>query len=163
MFCILVVGMTGQGKTRFIKQYIENKNCFVFDVQNEYSLSLNPNDKRSKVTDLDEKKFIETVFLKRNTICVFEEATGFFEGRLDRLLRRIVLSKRHTGNIFLFCFHSISAIPPRLMQLTNYVVLFKTGDEIYQVENKFPSLAPYFNKLKKMPNRSLLTIKTIPQ
>lgn len=164
MYCILAVGMTGQGKSNFTKNFIAGKRCFVFDVQNEYlDLSINWNENRARQTDMNEKTFVERCKSMKNRICVFEEATGFFEGKLDKDLRRIVLSKRHSGNTFVFLFHSISAIPPRLMQLTNYVVLFKTGDEPYQVEQKFPSLYPYYNKVRTMANQSFLTIKMIPQ
>ncbi|HEX7904834.1 MAG TPA: hypothetical protein VF487_13240 [Chitinophagaceae bacterium] len=164
MYCILSVGMTGQGKSKFVKDYISGKRCYVFDVQNEYSdLAVNPIADRGRLITLDEKQFVLHCTGKKNTVCVFEEATGFFEGKLDKTVRRLVLSKRHSGNYFIFCFHSISSIPPRLMQLTNYVVLFKTGDEPYQVEQKFPSLLSHYMQLKKLPNHSSLTIQTIPQ
>jgi len=163
MNCITVIGMTGQGKSTFIKQFIDGKNCFVFDVQNEYLLSTNPNESRSKDISLDEKRFVEMCKRKRNTVIVFEEATGFFEGKLDKEVRRIILSKRHTQNTLVFCFHSISSVPPRLMQFTNYVILFKTLDEPYQVEGKFPTLYPYFVKVRSMQHQQYLNIKTIPQ
>jgi len=164
MYCNIVVGMTGQGKSHFVKRMIKGRACFVFDVQNEYyELTPNPQAQRARHLELNERLFVEQCAQRRNTICVFEEATGFFEGKLDRELRRLVLSKRHTGNVFLFCFHSISAIPPRLMQLTNHVILFKTADETYQVEQKFPTLAPYFEKVRSMKTQHFLTIKMIPQ
>lgn len=164
MYCNIVVGMTGQGKSHFVKRMIKQRRCFVFDVQNEYyDLVANPMNERARHLQLDEKLFVEQCKLRRDTVCVFEEATGFFEGKLDKELRRVVLSKRHTGNVFLFCFHSISAIPPRLMQLTNHVILFKTGDELKDVQEKFPRLVPYFLKVQSMPNQSFLTIKMIPQ
>lgn len=164
MYCNIIAGMTGQGKSVWIKNKLAGNKCFVFDVQNEYTdLSNNPLASRSRNVSLDEKQFVSQCFQKKNTVCVFEEATGFFEGKLDKDVRRLVLSKRHTGNVFIFCFHSISAIPPRLMQLTNFVILFKTGDEPYQVEQKFPSLLPYYNKVKTLPPYTPLQIKMIPQ
>lgn len=164
MNCILLVGMTGQGKSKFAKEFITNKNCLVFDVQNEYTnLTVDNNSNRSRVLELNEKKFVELCKHKTNTVCIFEEATGFFEGKLDKELRRVVLSKRHSGNVFLFCFHSISSIPPRLMQLTNYVVLYKTMDEPYQVEDKFPSLYPYYVQVRDLEHQEYKLIKTIPQ
>jgi hypothetical protein len=161
MYCFLVVGMTGQGKSHFTKSYIDNRKCYVFDVNNEYNLPTHG--ERSKDISCDEKIFIKNCFLKRETICVFEEATGFFEGKTSRDMRRLIVNKRHTKNVYMFLFHSISSVPPRMLQLTNFVVLFKTGDEVYQVENKFPSLFPYYMKLKTMPHQSKFTIKTIPQ
>lgn len=164
MYCIINVGMTGQGKSMFNKRFIKGRKCFVFDVQNEYNdLSTNWNATRARCLDLDEKKFVLACKNKRSTVCIFEEATGFFEGKLDKEVRRVVLSKRHTQNVLIFCFHSISAIPPRLMQLANFVVLFKTGDEPYQVEQKFPSLLKPYEAVKKLPMYKFITIKTIQQ
>ena len=163
MNCIVIIGMTGQGKSEVVKKYIKGKNCLVFDVQNEYNLSTDNSLSRSKDIDLDEKGFVEKVKGKKNTVCVFEEATGFYEGRLDRDMRRIILSKRHTGNVLMFCFHSISSVPPRLMQLTDFVILFKTVDEPYQVESKFPSLYSHYLKVKRLPKYSFITIKMIQQ
>lgn len=164
MYCIIVVGMTGQGKSVFVKNFIKGRQCYVFDVQNEYlDLSPFPNATRARDTSLNEIAFVSNCSSRKNSVLVFEEATGFFEGKLDKQLRRIVLSKRHSKNVFIFCFHSISSVPPRLMQLTNFVVLFKTMDEPYQVSDKFPSLLQPYEQVKKMPMYQFLTIKTIPQ
>lgn len=150
--------MTGQGKSFFVKNYIKNRKAYVFDVNNEYSLP-----SVEKNISCDEKDFIKNCFSKKGTICVFEEATGFFEGRTGKDLRRLIVNKRHTKNIYIFVFHSISSVPPRLLQLTNYVILFKTGDEEYQVEKKYPSLLKYYLQLKKEKNQNKIIIKTIPQ
>lgn len=164
MYCILAVGMTGQGKSQFVKSYIKGRKCFVFDVQNEYlDLSLNPMADRARDCSMNEKKFIEACNKKKNTVCVFEEATGFFEGKTSAEMRRLILSKRHTGNVIILCFHSISAIPPRIVQFTNFVVLYKTNDEDYQVLNKYPSLYSHFMEVKKLPNHNSKTIKLIEQ
>jgi hypothetical protein len=161
MYCFIVIGMTGQGKSHFTKSYIQDRKCYVFDVNNEYELPLQG--ERSKNISCDEKDFIKNCYLRKETICVFEEATGFFEGKTSKELRRLIVNKRHTKNVYVFLFHSISSVPPRLLQFANFVVLFKTGDEVYQVENKYPSLFPYYMKLKEMPHQTKLTIKTIPQ
>jgi DNA helicase HerA-like ATPase len=164
MYAILDIGMTGQGKSHFVKNYIAGRACFVFDVNNEYQdLNTNVNATRARHIAVDENLFIKQCHAKKNTICVFEEATGFFEGRTSKDLRRLIVNKRHTGNVYIFLFHSISSVPPRLMQFCNYVVLHKTGDEPYQVETKYPTLYPYYLKLRTMPHQSRLIIKTIPQ
>lgn len=164
MNCIVIIGMTGEGKSEIVKSMIAGVPCFAFDVQDEYKdLSLNPADTRARHTELLEKKFVKQALQRINSVIVFEEATGFFEGRLLPEVRRLILSKRHKNNTLIFCFHSISAVPPRLMQMTNFVVLFKTGDELYQVKEKFPSLLSYFEQVKTLPKHGYLTIKMIPQ
>lgn len=164
MYCILNVGMTGQGKTKFCKDMIKGKNCFVFDVQNEYTeLPVSSFSKRGRDISLKEKEFIKKCSQKKDTICVFEEATGFFEGKTEPELRRIVLSKRHTGNIFIFNFHSLSSVPPRLMQFANFVILFRTLDEEKDVRKKFPSLVPYYLKARTLKIPNFISIKMIEQ
>lgn len=175
MNTIILIGMTGTGKSPFIREYSNGRNLFVFDVQNEYGsrvkyegqqpmlLSDNINAPRARHTALDENLFIKQCSMKQNTVCVFEEATGFFEGRTSKEMRRLLVSKLFTRNVYILVFHSISSVPPRIMQFADYVVLFHTNDEAYQVEDKFPSLYPYFLKLKEMPKGQKLIIKTLPQ
>lgn len=161
MYCFIIVGMTGQGKSFFVNNYIGGRKCYVFDINNEYNLPLTGD--RSKNVSCDENDFIKNCFLKKDTICVFEEATGFLEGKTAKNLRRLIVNKRHTKNVYFFVFHSISSVPPRILQLSNFVVLFKTNDEDYQVQDKYPSLYEYYLRLKEMPHQSKLIIKTIPQ
>lgn len=163
MYNILVIGMTGQGKSTFVKNYIAGRNCCVFDVQNEY-VELSATDKRAtryRNTTCNIKSFIADCKMRRNTVCVYEEATGFFQGAMAEDVRQQMISKRHTGNVNIFIFHSIASVPPRIMQLTNFVVLHKTGDEPYQVEKKYPSLFQAFLKLKDAPQYSYEIINII--
>jgi hypothetical protein len=83
-----------------------------FDVQNEYQ-DFNP------APHLDRKQFISECIEFTDTFCVFEEATGFFKGRLDEQTDRMILSARHTRNRYIFCFHSIQAVPPGIMNMVN--------------------------------------------
>lgn len=140
----------GEGKTTFIKRWIAGRKSLIFDVNNEYSGM--PTDTRkpiSRMTDLDHKAFINLSLMKRNTVCVFEDATGFIEGRLSDDFRKALVSKRHTGNVNILVFHSIGSVPPRLLQLSDYIILFKTSDEGYQVEKKYPSLYRYYCQLRE--------------
>lgn len=153
MVNIIIIGMMGTGKTTFVKSYIKNRKCLIFDVNNEYKeLSTDNRKPVSRVIDLDHKKYIGLTLQKRNTVCVFEDATGFIQGRLSDSFVKSLISKRHTGNVNILIFHSVSSVPPRLLQLTNYVVLFNTGDEDYQVYKKYPSL---FNQWKQVKELSI--------
>lgn len=150
----------GTGKTTFIKRYIKGKRSCVFDVNNEYKGL--PDDNRkpvSRVTDLNHKAFIQLCLEKRDTCCVWEDATGFIEGRLSDDFRKALVSKRHTGNVNILVFHSVSSVPPRLIQLSDYVILFKTSDEVYQIEKKYPSLLKYFKSINRKPLFSFELIK----
>ncbi len=159
MYCFTIIGMTGQGKSEFVKNLIKGKKSHAFDVNNEYKGISTTQD-----TQLDEHKFTSDCANKlKNTYCVFEEATGFFNGRIPTDLRRLIIGKRHTGNTYLFLFHSIADAPPGIIRLSNYVVLFKTNDEEPEVRKRYGKLYQPFLKLQNAPLYSKIIIKLIDQ
>lgn len=161
MNTILVIGAAGQGKSPIIQKLIADKRCFVFDIQNEYgnrtkyggqtpiNLSTNINEFRSRYVGTNMDEFLDLCAKKRDTMCVFEEATAFFQGRTEKKMLRHLISKRHTGNTSLLVFHSINSVPPRHMEMSNYIILFKTLDEMDNVYRKYSRLAPYFTDLQE--------------
>lgn len=167
-----VVGAPGMGKSEFAKKLIAGRRCLVFDVQNEYGartkypgqvplmLSINNRDARSRVIppNLNVKKFIELCKSKQDTICVFEESTGFFKGGLQRETSQLILSRMHSRNIYLFLWHSINRVPPEFMELSNYVVLYKTNDQRGNVDRKFKKLLEAYDYLQTQPNGKNLVI-----
>lgn len=173
MYVIIVIGGAQQGKSPYIKHYAENCNLLVNDVQNEYGekvkypgqkpylLTTDNKSSRSRYIGADVDKFIELCKTKKNTICVFEEATMFFEGKTSKEMRRLLFGKAHTGNVYVLVFHSINAVPPRMMESSNYVVLFKTNDEEKVVERKYSKLLPYFKELQGKKDGTHFKIKVI--
>lgn len=161
MKLILSVGHTGEGKSEFVKEFIgTTRNCIVMDIQNEYgpypkypgqtplNLSSNVRDDRSRYIGGDFDEYLNIVLNKKNTVCVFEEATIFLEGRIGFKMRKIITNKMFTKNVYILCFHSICSIPPRILQLADYVVLYRTHDEENQVKKKYPSLLKEFVEIK---------------
>jgi hypothetical protein len=163
MNTFLVIGAPGSGKTPFVKQMIEGKKCLIFDIQNEYgnrvkypgqtpcNITNNTTADRSRYTGDDINQFINLCFKKENTICVFEEATAFFQGKTAKLTNRLLINRYHTRNVYLFLFHSINRVPPGIMEMSNYAVLFKTNDELDTVERKYSRLLKYFIDLQGKP------------
>lgn len=173
MYVILVIGGAKQGKTPFIKDYCREANLLVFDVQNEYGektkypnqkpYGLTTNNKlpRSRVISLEVNEFIKLCKEKKNSICVFEEATMFFQGMTGDEMRKLIFGKAHTGNVYLLVFHSINAVPPRIMEATDFVILFKTNDEEKTVERKYSRLLPHFKLLQSKKDGMHVKIKMI--
>jgi hypothetical protein len=167
MNTIIVIGAPGEGKSEVIKQAISGNNsdkaCFIFDIQNEYGdrtkypgqtpirLSLNIKEPRSRYIANNVEEFIRLCQNKRRTICVFEEATAFFEGKTGKTMRKHLIDRWHTQNVSYLLFHSISSVPPRIMEMSNFVVLFRTNDEEHKVKLKYSKLLPYFLDLQKKP------------
>jgi hypothetical protein len=171
MNLINVIGMTGQGKSPFIHEFIAGRRCFVNDVNNEYgrqtkyagqtpiNLSDNINDVRARYTAMNKREFVNICMSKQNTICVVEDATAFFKGAQQEQTILMVTRKLFNRNTYIFVWHSINRVPPFFMELSDYVVLFKTNDQDDVVKRKYASLFPYFEKLKSMPPKSRLNIK----
>jgi hypothetical protein len=154
MYCFAFIGMTGTGKTFHVKKYIQNKkSVFVFDVNNEYHFPANnPEFLKSRDTILNMSDFLKECHLKRNTVCIFEDATGFFKGRVASSMTRLLQGKRHTGNTYILLFHSIRNVPPDIRIFLDFITLFKTNDNIYDFNKRFPGLIPSYYKLKSSKN-----------
>lgn len=170
----LICGAAGSGKSPFVKKLIgDNKRCLIFDVRDEYgnrtkyagqtplNLPTNTNFLRSRYAGRNMMEFIKICDKKRDTICVFEEATMFFEGKTWAEMRMILTDRFHTRNTYCLLFHSINAIPPRMMELSNYLVLFKTNDEEATVKRKFFKVLSHYQHLQKSEKGSSLIIELI--
>lgn len=165
MYLIIVIGHTGQGKTTWVNKFIAGKKQYVFDVNNEYKNL--PDDNRispqMRCTNLNIKRFIATAKGLRNYNIILEDATGFFRGKQSEETSQMIVAKRHTGNNYIFLFHSINRVPPELMEMSNFVILFKTNDNMEIIDKKFRNqqLTEAFLKLQKMKKYSFVEIKTI--
>jgi hypothetical protein len=157
----LIIGAPGMGKSPFVREMIgTDKRCCVFDIANEYGqrtkypgmkplgLSDVPGAPRFRYTGVDLMKFIDLCSQRRNSICIFEEATGFLQGKLQLKVTQLIINRYHTGNSYVFIFHSINSVPPRIMEMCNTVVLFKTNDEDYTVLNKYRKIHPLYAELQ---------------
>lgn len=165
MYLFLIVGHTGQGKSTWVNEFIKDKRQYVFDVNNEYK-HLAPDLKYypfMRNVDLDIKRFLSISERLESTNIVFEDATGFFRGRQSPLLIKQIVKKRHSKNNFLILFHSINRIPPELLEMCNYIVLFKTNDNLETIEQKFHNkqLNLAFEQVKRNPPHTPAIIKMI--
>jgi hypothetical protein len=142
---ITIIGYTGQGKTLTTKALIKGKKALIFDVNNEYE-GYGYCDKK-----MDKEKFLNVALQVKNTCIVFEDATGFFSGKGEDNLRRLLVNKRHTNNTYIFLFHSIQDTPPIFFRMSNTLVLCKTMDKENDIEKKASYLLPYFREVQKMP------------
>lgn len=182
MYLILVIATTHQGKSYFVKQMLTKaEKVLVFDVNNEYCKGHGKGNIGSmelgtcyplitkEEAEIPKKArfygkyqdFLEIAKDVTNTYIVFEEATGFFKGRISEGMTEQIIGKAHNNNHFIFLFHSIQRTPKELFELANYVVLFKTGDIESDVKKKVPRLLPAFNKLQGAPDRTKIIVKMI--
>lgn len=137
-FCI--VGKRKSGKTTFVKEYLKRhlskQKKYIFDIQNDYFDIPNA----VNITTGDKEQFLNLVEYVKNSVIVFEEATAFLSTQSNEMrLRKILVSSSpsHNNNIIFFCFHSLRFLPPYLIDLVDYFVIYKTNDLPQKVRAKF--------------------------
>ncbi len=146
MKVILVVGGKGTGKTTYVKaclSQVHEKARMVYDVNNEYK-DLYPYD------ILPINTFKEKVSNVSNAMVVFDEATISFPNRgYDKNIVDLLVRTRHTNNITFLVYHTIRSIPIYIYNLSNHIVLFKTGEDEYIIDKKYNDLLETFLIVKK--------------
>lgn len=175
MYLTLIIGGTGQGKSPFVKKMIEGKRCFVYDINNEWgsrtkypgqqaaNLSDDINAPRARYTGAKPSEFVKLCMEKTDTNCVLEDATAFFRGSQNQETMLMITRKLFNRNNYIFVFHSINRVPPFFMELANFVVLFKTADQVQNIKGKYASLLPHFLQMQRAPKGSYLVVKLIEQ
>lgn len=166
---ILIIGGTGQGKSHYTNTQLllndvkkvngrdnyfitpRSRKQYVFDINNEYQLPDDFNTRpfmRNK--NCDDKQFILNCKKITGTNIVFEDASGFLRGKQSKEIIRLIVQRRHSNNNFIILFHSINRVPPELLEYCNYIILFKTGDNLKDIDTKFknPTLNNMFLTLK---------------
>jgi hypothetical protein len=179
---ILIAGGTGQGKSYYTNKNLlcneirkvngrdnyfiapTSKRQYIFDINNEYQL---PPDNLTRPfmrnINCDDKFFTATCKKVINTNIVFEDASGFLRGKQSKEIARLIVQRRHSNNNYIILFHSINRIPPELLEYCNYFILFKTGDNLKDIDGKFknPLINKMFLTLKNKPNNSHILKKLL--
>lgn len=133
----ILVGRRNTGKTTMSKKYLDARQktmpVMVYDINKEYG-------------DYYPEPFVDfQVFLEKitnekvkNTYILIEEATIFFDtsSRFEQM-KNLLVRTRHTGNIIQMNFHSWLSVPRNIFNLLDYVVIFKTNDQIQTMKMKY--------------------------
>lgn len=88
----------------------------------------------------------------KNSCIIFEDATAYIrqQGTDERMLRCLTGS-REKNNVVMLIFHSLRKIPLDIFELSDYIFLFDTNDQLSKVVEKFedyPEVIAAFNKPK---------------
>lgn len=157
---IAIFGAPGKGKTTFVKNRLKkvSKNALhLHDVNNEYT------EFYDKPFERDITKFSKKATKITNGCIVFEEATIFFSNHTSNTdITEILVRKRHTNNTIFFVFHSVRTIPRNILDLINYVVLFKTNDTVNQIKKiNHPEILEAFERVNAHPDNHYFEIITL--
>jgi hypothetical protein len=152
-----IVGGEHTGKTTYTKKLLnKKKNVLIHDINNEYY-----NNPAYTLPSIDQ--FVEQARKRTNSIIVFEEATiAFGNRRRTDLVTDLLVRKWHSGNYYIFIFHTLRSIPVEIFDSVNFLTLFKTGDRPDFLENRLAGydLFKTWNRIKADEDpHKCLTIK----
>lgn len=142
MKSILIIGGEGEGKTTLCKKILTKitGKKVIMDLHSDYT------DFQKNFVFSGFPSFMESIADLKDTTFVFEEITPFLRhGKVpDKLIEMLVLRRGgkgrvsgEKGNFFIFLFHSLHSVPMELISFSNYIYLFKTGDNITYINQKF--------------------------
>ena len=133
----ICVGRSGCGKTTKTKEMLNarpaNMPCLIYDINQEYGEYYN-----EPFEDFDVFLMKLTLDETRHTYIIVEEATIFFNTQSNfQDMKNVLVRARHTGNIIQLNFHSFSSIPKGIYNLLDFVIVFKTNDNLKSVTDRF--------------------------
>lgn len=136
MRAFIIVGNTGRGKSTSARKLLHNaknagKKIIVYDPNAEY--------KEFYSSDfLSVSAFMDKVKNEKNAFILFEEATIFFSNRgYNDILVDLLVRKRHSNNEIVLLFHSLRSIPTYILELCNFLILYKTTDRENYISKTF--------------------------
>lgn len=132
----LIVGGRGSGKTTWIETHVPPAAAVVvemFVVADRYRGF----DRRRRFDDL---KISECV----NRRIILEDATQLIMGGASLRVRKLVVSSKQIGSDIFIVFHSLNVVPPFLLAMFDYIVLFKSEPPTAA------KLAPYLPKIQQL-------------
>jgi hypothetical protein len=133
----ICVGRSGCGKTTLTKEMLDKRPegmpCMIYDINQEYGMYYN-----EPFDDFDVFLAKLSMDETRHHYIIIEEATIFFNTQSNfQDMKNVLVRARHTGNIIQLNFHSFSSIPKGIYNLLDYVIVFKTNDNLKSVTDRF--------------------------
>jgi molybdopterin-guanine dinucleotide biosynthesis protein len=125
-FVFVIIGCEGSGKTYLARSFLKKVHPdarLIFDVNNEH------HDLYPFPFDKSMDNFLTKIEKRKNCVSLFEDATSFFStnGREQKLIE-LLIERRHTGNSFIFLFHSFQDVPKYILRRSTDIIIFKTKD-----------------------------------
>jgi KaiC/GvpD/RAD55 family RecA-like ATPase len=178
----LIVGDRGTGKTTFLKGSKIDRVTGVIDVY----LRQNPKKKILVVDIFNNSAWAEVPVMERrtlpawkkgvyriydadldalmssieksvaNAVIIFEDATKYIGAKLNRHMYRFLIDSKQKNLDVLFVFHSLAACPLDLVRIANFIILFKTKEQMNATlrgKFPFPEIPMAFERVQNCDNR----------
>lgn len=121
-------------------------NCNIYDSTREYGFFY-----KQYIPLPDFDMFKAKVKDSKNKLNIFEEATSFIDhNSVNRDIKFMLSQRYHTGNSFVFLFHSFRDIPVKILTHCDFLVIFKTGDSFDFVISKFKGYRNICDSFKRV-------------
>lgn len=180
----IIVGRKAQGKSTKIRQIVDrypsDKRVLIVDVNNSPAYQDIPRMEVRhvrhwrkgvyKINNRDKSAMLwEILEYVRNALVVFEDCTKYIKGNVGEEVISFLVDQRMYNLDLLFTFHSVKRIPPQFWEMTNYLVLFKTNENIDTPRNRnvipnYEAVQQAFERIKNAPavNGRIQYHETIP-
>lgn len=99
-----------------------------------------------------------------NSVIIIEDSGRFITNSLRASILRLVTDTKQKNIDLYFVFHSLMQVPPRLIQLSDFILLHKTNENLTAaLQNKypFPALHKAFQSVKSNKNKYYMEIVRI--
>ena len=136
---VLVVGGRGTGKTTYLENLCpDNSTVVELFITDRYA---GGSYRRIMFDNLTLKDCI-------NTTLIIEDATQITAANSTRQVKQIIVSSKQLGSDVFLVFHSVNYIPPFVLAMFDYMVLFNS-----EPAGKKPALSPYADKINAILRR----------
>lgn len=89
-----------------------------------------------------------------NTVVVFEDATRWFKPNLTDAQLRYILNSKQVNCDLVLVFHNLRKVPRDVVSNADYLVLFKTGEAVYDKDKYYHAgFDQAFKEILKSDNR----------
>lgn len=161
----LCVGRKGTGKTTIALKIAENsgKKICVIDTDDHPSYAHFPivqEDKLSKwkggnirvITSEPERVLHILNKNQANAFIICEDAAKYISNNISQAVKSFIIDHRKRNFDLLLMFHFLADVPPYIAKQYDYMILFKTGDNINVNQNKFANWHTISAKMQRILN-----------
>lgn len=162
----IMVGRKGTGKStklaKIAMQYPSSKKTLIIDVNGSPAYNAIERIELSKLKYLkngkvkligtpsdDDLEYIANNF--RDGLVIFEDCTKYIDASPSRAIKTFLVDHRMYRCDLIFTFHSLKRIPPFFFEMTSYITLCKTQEQIEGARNK--NIIPNYESVIKAWNK----------